>query len=727
MARQIQKESVPLIFRSKYPIGKVPRGPYRSSGASSLASMNQKKKMMFFLQKFIVYGGAIAIVLAILGAVLVFFVSKTVPNVDSISTYIPAETTKIYSDDKIILAELHQEENRVLIPLEHISPILKKAVVALEDTEFYEHHGINVKAIFRALVKDIIAGSFVEGGSTLTQQLARNLFLTKKKQILRKVAEAILAVQIERRYTKHEILEMYLNQVYWGHNAYGVESASQLYFGKHAKDLSLAESAVIVGMLQGPELYSPFKNFPGAKARQKVVLDRMQKLKLITPAMAKEAYEEPLLLAPKKQFRYKAPFFTSYVVNQLVKQYGEDSLFTSGMRIYTSLDYRMQMKAMQVVANYVAQASGENKIEDQVVNNLHISQAAILAIEPSTGYIKVLQGGVDFKANEFNRVTQAKRQPGSAFKPIVYLAALEKGFSPHSTVEDTPISFHTPQGIYSPQNYTKTFSGSIPLQRALERSINVVAIKLTNLIGPQNVVRVARELGIKSPLAAYLSLPLGINEVTMLELASVYSVFANGGKRVEPAAITKIEDREGNVLFKHEIKEEQVFDPNLIYTLVDMLKGVVNQGTGTAARLPRPVAGKTGTTSDYRDAWFFGFVPQLVCATWVGNDDNSPMNKVTGGSIPALMWRDFMKDALANVPPVDFPKPGSFKKGDGETFEGVKGNEGISKEKTWHDDPVSELPSEPKVQHSQRVPTASERVKPKQSENAVLDFFKKTQ
>ncbi len=652
--------------------------------------MTRQQRWSFLSKKLFFYGGIFTAVCAGLLFIMILLVSRNLPDVNAISSFIPPERTTIFSEEEIILAELHQEENRVVIPLEQISPILKNAVIALEDTEFYNHPGINIKAILRALIKDILAGSFVEGGSTLTQQLAKNLFLSKRKVLSRKLAEAILAIQIERRYSKDEILEMYLNQVYWGHNAYGIESASQLYFGKHAQDLSLAESAMLAGMLQGPELYSPFRNYAGSKARQKVVLERLQKLRLVTPEMARDAYSEPILLAPKKLSRYKAPYFTSFVVSQLIDMYGEDSTFTSGMKVYTPLNYRWQMRAMELVTQYVESGKNGGLVEDTVVNNLGFSQAALLAIDPKTGYIKTLQGGVDFTQNEYNRCVQARRQPGSAFKPIVYLAALEKGYTPESIIDDSPISFNTGQGVYAPQNYTKSFLGSISMRTALEKSVNIVAIKLTNLIGPQNVVRVARQLGVKSPLPAYLSLPLGINEMTMLELATVYCVLANGGKRIEPTAIVKIEDRDGNVIYKHDVNEHEVFDPDSIYTLVDMMKGVVIRGTGTAARLPRPVAGKTGTTSDYRDAWFFGFVPQLVCATWVGNDDNHPMNRVTGGSVPAQMWRDFMSTALDKTPPEEFPTPGGLKKSDPRP-EGADKTP-VYTNKSWDNGLASELP-----------------------------------
>ena len=665
---------------------------------------------MSLFKRVLIWGALGLVCSSVSLAALAGVASHGLPNVEAISTFVPAQSTKILSEDGIVLAELHQEENREVIPLDQISPYVKKAVVALEDTDFYSHHGVNPKAIARAVIHDIFAMRFAEGGSTLTQQLARNLFLNQKKHMTRKVAEAVLAIQIEKKYTKSEILEMYLNQVYWGHNAYGIESASQQYFGKHARELNLAESAMLVGMLQGPEIYSPFRNFGASKGRQKVALDRMQKLKVITPETAKRAYLQPIVLAPKKIFRYKAPYFTSQIVSQLISMYSEKDVYTSGMKVYTTLNYKWQMKAMQLITDYVQKGKSSTfMIEDEAVNHLNFSQAAMMAIDPNTGYIKVMQGGVDFQENEYNRCTQAKRQPGSAFKPIVYLTALEKGFTPASIVEDTPISFNTPQGVYAPQNYTKKFLGSITLRKALEKSINVVAIKLTHLMGPQNVVRVAHQLGVKSPLSPFISLPLGINDMTMQELISVYGVFASNGKYVEPISILKIEDRNGEVLFKSTIKDKQVFDSNLISTLVDMMRGALISGTGTAARIDRPAAGKTGTTSDYKDAWFFGFVPQLVCAVWVGNDNNASMNKVTGGTVPAMMWKEFMTEALAGMPVEEFPKPGgiSLKK------------EEVSPEQTG---PKQNWESASSRTES-KIPTPSR--KEKTDEDRILDFFKK--
>ncbi|MFC1770652.1 transglycosylase domain-containing protein [Candidatus Margulisiibacteriota bacterium] len=670
-----------------------------------------KKAFSFFLVMFLIG--------TVFAGGLVFYASRNLPDVNAISVMIPAETTKIISYDGQILAELHREENRIAVEkLEDIAPILMKTVIATEDTDFYKHHGINIRGILRAFYRNILAGGFVEGGSTLTQQLARNLFLHRKRKIMRKISEMVLAIQIERHYAKSEILKMYLNQVYWGHNTYGIQSASNYYFGKKAKDLNLPESALLVGMLKGPELYSPFRNYLYSKRRQKTVLDRMAKINLISQKAAEGAYKQKLNFKKQKTFKYKAPFFTSYVVKQLISMYGEEAVYTSGMTVYTTLDYELQQKAEKIVEKYIEFAKKPVWFRDEgKVPSLNFNQGALLAIEPVTGYIKTMQGGADFKANEFNRTTQAKRQPGSAFKPFVYLTALEKGFSPGTYIEDSPVTYNTSEGPYSPQNYTKEFLGLLPVRKALEKSVNVIAIKLNHLVGPKNVVRVARQLGVTSPLKPVLSLPLGANEVSMLELASVYGVLANGGRRVEPVAILKIEDRDGVILHEHRIQEKKVFDANLVYTLVDMMKGVVKYGTGRNANLPRPIAGKTGTTSDYRDAWFIGFVPQLVTAVWVGNDDNTEMRRITGGWVPALMWKEFMKQALEDLPAQDFPHPKGLvgvkvNKNTGKLANAFTPEEDVMVERYWK----GSAPKEEDTLHKE--------LGNKEDNNSVLDFFR---
>ena len=654
-----------VIFRSRYSIGRVSsRRPSnkRSLGARFQAKRHRQEFLVTVFKKllFIAIIGSILGAL-LLGSVLFYLIQiKGLPDVSVIETMIPDETTKIYSSDNVVLAELHLEENRQWVFLKDISPIVPQSIIAVEDSNFYAHHGLDFKGIFRALIADVKAGSFVQGGSTLTQQLARSLFLTQKKSIWRKVEEAILAVQIERKYTKSDILEWYLNQVYWGHNAYGIQSASMHYFGKPASELTLSEASVLTGLLVAPEYYSPIKSISRAKYRQRIVLNRMVSEDIITKEEANKAYDQELKLSSRPVFTYKAPFFTSYIIQQLKTLYGEEALYTSGMKIYTTLNYELQKEAERVVKKYIEIGTRPSYIGGEKVPSLNYREASLLSLDPQTGYILAMQGGSDFLKNEFNRTTQAKRQPGSAFKPFIYLTALQKGFSPGTFVEDSPVTFNTSEGPYAPNNYSQTYAGWIPLRKALERSINVISIKLNYLIGPQHMVEVAKQIGIQSPLSPILSLPLGANEVTMLELTSAYGVFANSGMRVEPTGIIRIEDRDGTPLFEHKIRERRVFDSNLINTLVDMMQGVVKYGTGRQANLAsHPVAGKTGTTSDYRDAWFIGFVPQLVSASWVGNDDNSPTQKITGGSIPAAMWKDFMTEAvqILKVPKRKFSKP----------------------------------------------------------------------
>lgn len=626
-------------------------------GAKYQSKRTGQRRIFAFFQKILVFaiiGGAFSSI--VLGG-MTFYLSSKLPDVDTISTYIPSETTKIYSSDGTLLADLHHEENRVFIPIERISPILQKSVIAIEDSRFYSHHGVDPIGILRAIAVDIKSGGFVQGASTLTQQLARNLFLSKRKHVGRKLSEMMLAVEIERKYTKTEILEMYLNQVYWGHNAYGIESASQMYFGKSASDLTLAESAFLVGILKGPELYSPFRNYEGAKSRQLTALKRMKEIKLITQEDADIAYAQPLLLLKRQRSRYRAPYFTTYVIQKLSDMYGEAVTYTSGMKVYTTLDYKMQEKAEEITAKYADMAKQPGIVGGEHVPSLNFDQSALLSIDPTTGYIKAMQGGTDFQKTQFNRTVQALRQPGSAFKPFVYLAALEKGFSPGTLVDDSPITFSSVKGGYSPKNYTNQYLGKIPMRRALELSINIIAIKLNALVGPQNVVRIAKTLGISTPIRPVLSLPLGANEVTMIDITKAYGVFANHGHLVEPTSIMRIEDRDGNLIYESRVHDKAVFDENLIAALVDMMRGVLNYGTGQNARIGRPAAGKTGTTSDYKDAWFIGFVPQLVTATWVGNDNNKSMNKVTGGGVPALMWREFMTFALKDLPAKDFARP----------------------------------------------------------------------
>ncbi len=577
------------------------------------------------------------------------------PDVSEISVYIPSQTTEIYSSDGVLLAKLHREENRTVVPLSKISPILTKAIIAMEDSQFFEHHGFNLQGIIRALIANIQRGKIAQGGSTITQQLARSLFLTKERTLYRKLAELILAIQIERNYTKEEILELYLNQVYWGHNAYGIESAANIYFGKHASELTLPEAALLAGIIRGPELHSPYRNPAGAKFRRSLVLNRLLKLDIITEREAAAAEAAPLKLAGErpKEKRYIYPYFTSYVVSNLIDRYGEEAIYNGGLRVYTTLDTRMQKNAEYVISQFISK-------EGEVYN---FSEMALVSIDPRTGYIKAMVGGASFEVSEFNRVTQAMRQPGSSFKPYVYTAAMELGISPGYIIEDSPITFEVPSDIWNPEgkwepgNFDERFRGNVTVRQALESSLNVPSVKLLDLIGVQAAINAARKMGIKSKLRRNLGLTLGVSEITLLEHTSAIGTLANSGVRVEPTAILRVEDRDGTIIEKHVIREKRVLDPNIAAVMVDIMKGVLIRGTGVRGKIDRPAAAKTGTSQEFKDAWFIGYVPQLITGVWAGNDDNTPMEGVTEVAVCPRMWKAYMERVLTGVPSQEFPMP----------------------------------------------------------------------
>ncbi|MFA6548578.1 MAG: penicillin-binding protein 1A [Candidatus Margulisiibacteriota bacterium] len=611
-----------------------------------------RKKNRFLTQKTLLVGG---LVLLASFAGLFLQIIYQLPDVETINSYVPSESTIIYADDGEILARLHREENRQVISLAHIPPYMQKALIATEDPHFYLHHGFDFFGIVRAAIKNLAYGHIVEGGSTITQQLARNLFLNRKKTITRKLAEVILALQLERRYTKEEILELYLNQVYLGHNAYGIESAANLYFGKHASELNLAESAMLAGLIRGPELYSPYRNFKGAKARQIFVLNKMLEQGFIDHNAAAAAAIQEMEFSPKnlRQLGESAPYFVSYILKDLLDKYGEEMVYHGGLKVYTTLDIGKQIAAEDIITKYVSEEG----------TKYHFSQTALVSIDPRNGYIKAMVGGVDFFASKFNRAVQAKRQPGSAFKPFVYTAAMEQGISPGEIFMDSPTTFDVypnkwnPQGTWAPKNFDKKFSGAVTLRYALEKSLNIPAIKLLERVGINPTIDVARRMGITSHLEPGLALTLGVSEVTPLEITSAFGVFANSGIRVEPTAIIKIENRDGVTLYKHTIEEKKALDPNIAAIMVDMMKGVLLRGTGMRGQIGRPAAAKTGTTENFKDAWFIGFVPQLVTGVWIGNDDNSPMQGVAEVAVCPRIWREYNLIALAGTPPLDFPKP----------------------------------------------------------------------
>ncbi|ALF53447.1 penicillin-binding protein [Nostoc piscinale CENA21] len=579
---------------------------------------------------------------------------RNLPDVRQLRNFLPSETTYIYDIKGKLLASVHGEANREVVPLDRISPNLKRAVLASEDSHFYYHHGINPTGVGRAIVVNAVAGGVKEGGSTITMQLVKNLFLSQKRAITRKLAEAVLAIRLEQILTKDQILEMYLNQVYWGHNNYGVQTAARSYFDKSAETLTLGESAMMAGLIQAPEEFSPFASMKLAKQKQKEVLGRMLDLKWITQQEYDDALNQEIKLGRIRSFQGSAlPYVSNTVSQELAKKFGRDALLKGGMRVQTTVDAKFQMMAEDTVKKWH---------QTLLSQGLYKNQIALVAIDPRTHFIKALVGGVDSKVSEFNRATQAQRQPGSSFKPFVYYTAFATGkYSPDSTVDDSPVSYRDGNGWYYPRNYDGSFRGPMPIRTALAQSRNIPVIKIGKAVGMSKVIETCRTLGIMSPMEPVTSLPLGAIGVTPLEMASAYATFANYGWQSPPTIIARITDSSGNVLLDNTPKPQLVLDPWAAAAIINTMETVVNSGTGKAAALDRPVAGKTGTTSSEKDIWFVGTVPQLTTAVWVGRDDNRQLaSSATGGGMVAPIWRDFMTKALKGVPVENFKPPSQF-------------------------------------------------------------------
>lgn len=575
---------------------------------------------------------------------------RNLPDVRVLRNYIPSETSYIYDMSGTLIGSIHDEANRDVVDLNQISPNLKRAVLAIEDSYFFSHHGINPSSVARAFLANIEKGSTVEGASTITMQLVKNLFLSPEQSLNRKVAEAVLALRLEQVFSKDQILEMYLNQVYWGHNNYGAETAARTFFNKHASELTLGEAAMMAGVIQAPEDYSPLVNYQLAKKRQATVLARMRQLHWITAEDEAAAKKQPLHLGQVPAFRSsQVPYVTDAVIQELSDRFGKDAVLKGGMRVQTTIDLNLQRMAEETVRNGIGsiQASGINA-----------DQMSLVAVDPRTHFVKAMVGGVDYKQSQFNRAIQALRQPGSSFKPFVYYTAFATGdYTPDSIVNDTPISYPD----YVPQNYDGTFYGPITIRRALEQSRNIPAIRMGEAVGVNHVIEVCRILGIKSPIEPVTSLPLGSVDLTPLEMAGAYATFASGGWQSPTTTIAQVTDSKGNVLLDNTPHPQLVLDPWAVATLNDVLQGVVNRGTGTEARLNRPAAGKTGTTSSERDIWFVGYVPQLAAAVWVGRDDYGPLGiGATGGGYVAPIWRNFMLKALQGVPVENFKPASNF-------------------------------------------------------------------
>ncbi|MCI5836665.1 MAG: PBP1A family penicillin-binding protein [Veillonellaceae bacterium] len=607
----------------------------------------RSKKPVLFL-------GIIVLLIILLGAGC-GFIGATIGNLPSVrDTDRPVASSQVFDIKGRLIRTIHAEENRLPVDLEQVPVHLQQAFLAAEDIRFYDHMGIDPRSILRAVWANIGQQGIAQGGSTITQQLARNAFLTQNRTLERKFQEAILALQIEREYTKPQILEMYMNQIYFGQGAYGVQTASRIYFGKDVSELSLAQCALLAGLPQSPNYYSPFNNLEAAKSRQATVLNQMAKYEFITAEEAEEAKEADLGLRSQETLTSggEAGYFVSYIEQLISEKYDAEVLYKEGLKIYTTLDLDMQRAAEEALA-----ANLPDYYTDE--NGLLQPQGAIVAINPHNGYILAMVGGRG--TDHFNRAVQAVRQPGSAFKPFVYLTGIEKGMSPGTLVDDSPLTI----GGWSPQNYSRSFSGKVTLRYALMHSINVPVVRVAQQVGMHNVLANAENMGISTLVFSgamnddNLASALGglTQGVTPLDMAAAYGVMANGGVRVAPSAIIRVVDRNGNVLEENSPRETQVISEKTAYVITNMLESAVLHGTGGNAYIGRPMAGKTGTTDDTKDAWFVGYTPDVSAAVWIGDDFDSNLQGLTGGTIPAAIWRDFMSRAVADMPATSFTVP----------------------------------------------------------------------
>jgi 1A family penicillin-binding protein len=581
---------------------------------------------------------------------------RNLPDVRGLKSYVPAQTSYIYDVKGRELLSLHGEANRKIVALDQISPHLKRAVLAIEDSNFFFHQGINPTSIGRALLTNLKQGGVSEGASTLSMQLVKNIYLSHQRTVTRKLAEAVLAMRIEQVFSKDQILDMYLNYIYWGHNNYGVQTAAESYFGKSAAQLNLAEAALLAGMIQAPESYSPFNHYPTAKARQAIVLDRMADLGWISAQEAAQAKTTPLTLAkPTAWAASKLPYVTDTVIQELKDRFGEETVAKGGLRVQTTVDSETQKLAENTVkAAYSRLRNGLYRAKDL--------QLALVAVEPETHFIKAIVGGVDYQKSQLNRAIQSRRQPGSAFKPFVYYTAFASGkYTPDSVVVDTPIRIRDGAIFYSPKNYGGGYSGAMSIRSAVASSQNIPAVWLGSKVGINKVIEASRRMGIKSPLQAVPSLPLGSVDVTPLDMATAYATLASNGWYSEPTIILQITDNQGNVLLDNTPKPKLVLDPWAAASTSSVLSSVVSSGTGRAAALGRPTAGKTGTTDNERNVWFVGYVPQLATAVWIGDDTNRSLGTgITGGQYAAPIWRSFMSGVVNKLPVEYFPSASSF-------------------------------------------------------------------
>ncbi len=591
----------------------------------------------------IILGSALVVSMAI-ASLIIGYMLLGLPEISSLKSYNPPMVTEVLDSDHRPIAYWYKEK-RWPVPISRMPDRLVQAFLAAEDARFYEHPGIDFMGVLRAILKNMEAGGIVQGASTITQQVTRSLLLTREKSWSRKVKEAILAWQIDAALTKNEILTIYLNQIYLGQGAYGVESAARTYFAKHVDDLNLAECALFAGLPKAPSRYDPTKYLDRAKRRQDYVLRRMVEEGYITPEEAKEAQETPIRL--KRETLDPPPgtdYFLSEVRRELEVRYGKKRLLTDGLTVTTTLKRDWQIKADKAVRQGLDNLRKRHTKDTELNQSV---QATLVAIEAKTGAVQALWGGKDFKKSQFNLATQGRMQPGSAFKAIIYSAALSNRLiAPNTIVVDEPISLPgvDSQTMWEPENFDRTYMGPITIRTALTHSRNVISVKIARAIGLASIHDMARRMGIETPLANNLSIALGSSEVTPIEMVRAYSTFPNLGKNVKPQFIQEVKSRKGEIIEQLEPIFNEALDPVTAFQMVHLLRGVIQEGTGRNARaLGIPAGGKTGTTDNCRDAWFIGFTPEVVAAVWVGREDKKSLGKKeTGGRVACPIWTSFM-------------------------------------------------------------------------------------
>ncbi|MGD1151469.1 MAG: PBP1A family penicillin-binding protein [Syntrophales bacterium] len=618
------------------------------------------------------------LILAIIGMSIVYYLlHNELPSIAALKDYRPSIATRVYADNNELIDEFFMEDRKI-IKLSEVPTVVIQAFVAAEDARFYQHTGFDLQSMTRAFYKNIEAGRIVQGGSTITQQVAKSLYLSSERSYMRKIKEAILAYKIDKYLSKDEIMNLYLNHIYLGHGTYGIEAASQGYFGKSARHLNLAEASLLAGLPKAPSSYSPFLHLDKARQRQAYVLERMVEDEYITAAEKGRAIAAPITLKSIRPKEKIAPYFVENIRKYIMEKYGSDVLYKEGLEVYTTLNIDMQKAARDAVEKGLQELEAREKYEKGLV------QGAFLCMEVKTGAITAMVGGRDFKKSEFNRATQSRRQPGSAFKPFIYTAAFDKGMTPSTRILDAPIVYEdraSPGGFWKPRNFDGKFNGPTTLRNALVQSRNIITIKVLQEIGVDYAAAYATNMGITSPLSRNLSLALGTSGVTLQEMVRGYGVLANQGKRVVPFFIRKIVDRTGHVFEEAQVRSEEVIDSRIAFMTSYVMQDVVESGTGRRVKsIGRPVAGKTGTTDDTRDAWFIGFTPSLVAGVWVGFDQESSLGREeVGGRAAAPIWLYFMEKALQGRAMEVFPVP------DGIVFIKVDPHTGIPATRSTQD------------------------------------------